>query len=103
MAWVLWAFGTLVGEKKNCPFSHLGEGDMDEQDFLNRIAQSMRESEQQLFDSLGRQSSRATREQALKQVEILDIARNNHYQEDVLIKNSFVSVLQDGFRNHIKR
>ena len=75
MAWVLWAFGTLVGEKKNCPFSHLGEGDMDEQDFLNRIAQSMRESEQQLFDSLGRQSSRATREQALRQVAMLQAAK----------------------------
>ena len=33
MAWVLWAFGTLVGEKKNCPFPHLCESDMDEQDF----------------------------------------------------------------------
>ena len=47
---------------------------MDEQDFLNRIAQSMRESEEQLFDSLRRPSSRATREQALRQVAMLEAA-----------------------------
>ena len=56
---------------------------MDEQDFLNRIAQSMNESEEQLLRSLGRTSSRATREQALKQVEKLDAARSSFIQEDI--------------------
>ena len=52
--------------------SCLGEIDvkqvMDEQDFLNRIAQSMKESENQLLHSLGRTSSRATREQAFSRL-----------------------------------
>ena len=50
---------------------------MDEQDFLNRIAQSMRDSEEQLYRSLGRPSLRTTREQALKQVEMLKVAEND--------------------------
>ena len=44
---------------------------MDKQDFLNRIALSMKESEEQLLRSLGRPSSRATREQAIKQVTMI--------------------------------
>ena len=58
---------------------------MDEQDFLNRIAQSMKESEQQINQSIGRPSSRATREQALRQVAMLEaeVARNNCVQEEI--------------------
>ena len=44
---------------------------MDEQEFLNRIVQSMNESEEYLLRSLGRPSSRATREQAIKQVAMI--------------------------------
>ena len=42
---------------------------MDKQDFLNRIVQSMNESQEESLRSLGRPSSCATREQAIKQVE----------------------------------
>ena len=58
---------------------------MDEQDFLNRIAQSMNESEEQLLRSFGRPSSRASREQTLKQVTMLDAARNSFIQEEIKI------------------
>jgi len=50
---------------------------MDEKDFLNRITQSMNESQEQSLRSLGRPSSCATREQATKQVEMLEAARSS--------------------------
>lgn len=48
---------------------------MDERDFLNRIAQSMKESQEQSLRSLGRPSSHATREQALRQIAMLQAAK----------------------------
>lgn len=56
---------------------------MDEQDFLNRITQSMNESQEQSLRSLGRPSSCATREQAINQVEMLEAARSGLVQEDI--------------------
>ena len=56
---------------------------MDEKDFLNRITQSMNESQEQSLRSLGRPSSCATREQAIKQVEILEAAHSGLVQEDI--------------------
>jgi hypothetical protein len=50
---------------------------MDEKDFLNRISQSMKESQEESLRSLGRPSSHATREQAIKQVEMLEAARSS--------------------------
>lgn len=56
---------------------------MNQQEFLDRISQSMRESEQQLFDSFGLSSSRATRGQALRQVAMLEEARSCVFQEEI--------------------
>lgn len=56
---------------------------MNQQEFLDRISQGMRESEQQLFDSFGLSSSRATREQALRQVAMLEEARSCVLQEEI--------------------
>ena len=56
---------------------------MDKQDFLNRIAQSMKESQEQSLRSLGRPSSCATREQAIKQVEMLEAAHSGLVQEEI--------------------
>lgn len=50
---------------------------MDEKTFLESIYQSMRESEIQM-QLLGRSSSQATREQALKQVSMLQAANEVH-------------------------
>ncbi len=56
---------------------------MDEKDFLNKIAQSMKESQEQSLRSLGRPSSCATREQAIKQVEMLEAAHSDLVQEEI--------------------
>jgi len=56
---------------------------MDEQDLLNRITQSMNESQEESLRSLGRPSSCATREQAIKQVEMLEAARSGLVQEEI--------------------
>ena len=56
---------------------------MDGKDLLNRIAQSMTESEEQIIHSLGRPSSRASQEQALKQIEMLEAARRSYVQEEI--------------------
>lgn len=48
---------------------------MDEQDLLNRITQSMNESQEESLRSLGRPSSCATREQALRQIAMLQAAK----------------------------
>lgn len=56
---------------------------MDEQDLLNRITQSMKESQEESLRSLGRPSSCATRKQAIKQVEMLEAAHSGLVQEDI--------------------
>lgn len=56
---------------------------MDKQDFLNRITQSMKNSQEESLRSLGRPSSCATREQAIKQVEMLEVARSSFVQEEI--------------------
>ena len=56
---------------------------MDKQDFLNRITQSMNESQEESLRSLGRPSSSATREQAIKQVEMLEAAHSGLVQEEI--------------------
>ena len=48
---------------------------MEEQAFIDLIYQSMEDSARQLQSSLGRPSSHATREEALKQVEMLNAAK----------------------------
>ena len=48
---------------------------MEEQAFIDLIHQSMKNSARQLQSSLGRPSSPATREEALKQVEMLNAAK----------------------------
>ena len=48
---------------------------MEEQAFIDLIHQSMKNSARQLQSSLGRPSSHATREEALKQVEMLNAAK----------------------------
>ena len=48
---------------------------MEEQTLIDLIYQSMEESARQVRRSLGRPSSQATREQALKQVEMLNAAK----------------------------
>ena len=47
----------------------------EEQAFIDLIHQSMKNSARQLQSSLGRPSSHATREEALKQVEMLNAAK----------------------------
>lgn len=74
---------------------------MVEQDFLNRIAQSMRESEQQIFDSLRRPSSQTTREQALKQVKMLKVARSSIFQEDIRTDKCGRIVLTEEMKNSL--
>ena len=48
---------------------------MEEHAFIDLIHQSMKNSARQLQSSLGRPSSHATREEALKQVEMLNAAK----------------------------
>ena len=48
---------------------------MGQQAFLDSIYQSMQESARQVRSSLGRPSSQATREQALRQVQMLQAAK----------------------------
>ena len=48
---------------------------MEEQTLIDLIYQSMEESARQIRSSLGRPSSQTTREQALKQVEMLNAAK----------------------------
>ena len=74
---------------------------MDEQDFLNRIAHSMKESVDQLLRSLGRPSSRATREQALKQVEMLEAARGSFIQEEIKTDECGRILLTENMKNSL--
>jgi hypothetical protein len=55
---------------------------MGEQTFIDTINKSILESERQMLQK-GRPLSRATREQALTQVEMLEAARSNYIQEDI--------------------
>ncbi len=48
---------------------------MDEQTFIDLLYQSMQDSARQVRRSLGRPSSQATREEALKQVVMLNAAK----------------------------
>ena len=48
---------------------------MEEQSFIDLIYQSMEDSARQIRCSLGRSSSHATRDEALKQVEMLNAAK----------------------------
>ena len=48
---------------------------MEEQALIELIYQSMEDSARQLQSSLGRSSSHATRDEALKQVEMLNAAK----------------------------
>ena len=50
---------------------------MERQTFIDLLFQSMRDSARQVRLLLGRPSSRATREQALQQVEMLQAAKDN--------------------------
>ena len=56
---------------------------MDEKTFLESIYQSMQESERQM-ELLGRPLSQATREQALKQVSMLQAAKKVSRQQKIL-------------------
>ena len=53
---------------------------MDEQTFLDSLFQSMQESARQL-QAMGRPSSRATREEALRQVQMLQQAKDSASRE----------------------
>ena len=48
---------------------------MDEQTFLDSLSRSMQESAREVRLSLGRPSSQATREEALRQVQMLQEAK----------------------------
>ena len=74
---------------------------MDEQDFLNRIAQSMRDSEEQLLSSMRRPSSQATREQALKQVSVLEVARVCYVQEEIKTDDCGRILLTEEMKNSL--
>jgi len=50
---------------------------MGEQTFLDSLSQSMQDSARQVRLSLGRPSSRATRQQALEQVAMLQAAKES--------------------------
>ncbi len=51
---------------------------MGSQTFIDTINRSMQDSAKQVRLSLGRPSSQATREQAVRQVEMLKKAKENH-------------------------
>lgn len=55
---------------------------MGEQTFIDTINKSIQESERQMMQ-MGRPLSRATREQALKQVAMLEVARSSFIQEEI--------------------
>jgi len=76
---------------------------MDKQNFLNRIAQSMNESQEELLRSLGRPSSSATREQALKQVEMLDAAHSSIVQEEIKTDERGRILLTERMKNSLHK
>lgn len=76
---------------------------MDEKDFLNRITQSMDESQEQSLRSLGRQSSCATREQAIKQIEMLEAERSGLVQEEIKTDERGRIILTDEMKNSLNK
>ena len=76
---------------------------MDEQDFLNRITQSMNESQEESLRSLGRPSSCATREQAIKQVEMLEAAHSGLVQEDIKTDERCRIILTERMKNSLNK
>ena len=74
---------------------------MDKQDFLNRIAQSMNESQEESLRSLGRPSSCATREQAIKQVEMLEAAHSGLVQVDIKTDERGRIILTEEMKNSL--
>ena len=76
---------------------------MDERDFLKRLSQSMNESQEQSLRSLGRPSSCATREQAIKQVEMLEAARSGLVQEEIKTDERDRIILTERMRNSLNK
>lgn len=76
---------------------------MDKQNFLNRIAQSMNESQEESLRSLGRPSSCATREQAIKQVEMLEAAHSDHVQEEIKTDERGRIILTERMKNSLNK
>lgn len=76
---------------------------MDEKDFLNRITQSMNESQEESLRSLGRPSSCATREQAIKQVEMLEAARSGHVQDEIKTDERGRIILTERMKNSLNK
>lgn len=74
---------------------------MDERDFLKRLSQSMKESQEQSLRSLGRPSSCATREQAIKQVEMLEAAHSGLVQEDIKTDERGRIILTERMKNSL--
>lgn len=74
---------------------------MDERDFLKRLSQSMNGSKEESLRSLGRQSSCATREQALKQVEMLDAAHSSIVQEEIKTDERGRIILTEHMKNSL--
>ena len=54
---------------------------MEENRFLDLLYKSMQESEREILLSLGRPPSRATREEALKQVAMLKAAKDAYFKK----------------------
>ena len=71
MAWVLWAFGTLVGKKMNSP--------------------------------IGWPSSRATRKQAIKQVEMLETSHSGLVQEEIKTDERGRIILTERMKNSLNK
>lgn len=76
---------------------------MDEQGLLNRITQSMNESQEESLRSLGRPSSCATREQAIKQVEMLEAARSGLVQEEIKTDERGRIILTEEMKNSLNK
>lgn len=74
---------------------------MDEQDLLNRITQSMNESQEESLRALGHPSSCATREQAIKQVEMLEAAHSGLVQEDIKTDERGRIILTERMKNSL--
>lgn len=74
---------------------------MDKQNFLNRIAQSMNESQEESLRSFGRPSSCATREQAIKQVDMLEAARSGLVPEDIKTDERGRIILTERMKNSL--
>ena len=76
---------------------------MDERDFLKRLSQSMNESQEESLRSLGRPSSCATREQAIKQVEMLEAAHSDLVQEEIKTDERGRIILTERMKNSLHK